>query len=448
MLSLFESRPRIGSFPLELRCVLAIFGLAVPVWAQVTPFAGPAVLTRGQAPGELATPPVDLRPFVEVSIVYNNGLAGGLTDDTGQLGTAAATGVEIAGGISGTHRWQHTQLDVDYRGAFRRYDHRTLFDGTDQSLQLNLTHQLARHITLSFRESGGVFSQDFGVLGLQETVPFNPSSSYIPATNFLDNRTLYLSTQADLTIQKSARLSFDFGGDGFLARRWSTALDGVTGATGRGDFQYRLSRRMTIGAAYRFTSFDFTRVFNATDLHAAVGSFAIRISDSMEFSAFAGVMRAETKFIESVPLSPVVASLLSQSTGSVIAHNIDYVPDFDARVSRVVNKGMLYAGASRSITPGNGLFLTSKATGAFAGYTFTGLRRWTFSMDLNSNMNQSLGNIIGDYRDFGGALRTSHQIGHALHTFAAFSARWYSSASFAGYNRTIYDARIGIGWRP
>jgi hypothetical protein len=205
---------------------------------------------------------------------------------------------------------------------------------------------------------------------------------------------------------------------------------------------------MTIGAAYRFTSFDFTRAFNATDLHAAVGSFAIRISRSMEFSAFAGVMRAETKFIESVPLNPLVASLLGQSTGSVIAHNIDYAPNFDARVSRVVKKGMIFAGASRSVTPGNGLFLASKVTGAFGGYTYTGLRRWSFTTNFGSNLSHSLGNIIGDYRDFGGALRTSHQIGHALYTFAAFSARWYSSASLAGYNRLINDARIGIGWRP
>ena len=433
---------------MRLRHALAIFGLAVPVWAQVMPFAGPAVLTRGQAPAGVAEPQVDLRPFVEISSVYDNGLAGVLSKDQGQLGTAAAAGLEIAGGISGTHTWRHTLIDVDYRGAFRRYDHRTLYDGTDQSLRLSLTRQLARHITLALRESGGVFSRDLGLLGVPEIVPFDPSSSYIPATNFLDNRTVYLSTQADLTIQKSARLSFNFGGDGFLARRWSTALYGVTGATGRGDLQYRLSRRMTIGAAYRFTEFGYTRVFNATDMHAAVGSFAIRINHSMEFSAYAGIMRAETKFVESVPLNPLVASLLGQSTGNVIANNIYYVPNFDGRVSRVVRKGMIFAGASRSISPGNGLFLTSKVTAAFGGYTYTGLRHWSFSTEFNSNLSQSVGNVIGGYRDYGGALRTSREIGHALHTFAAFSAHRYSSASFAGYNRPIYDARVGIGFSP
>jgi hypothetical protein len=36
--------------------------------------------------------------------------------------------------------------------------------------------------------------------------------SYIPTTSFFDDSSVYLTTQADLTIQKSARLSFDFGG--------------------------------------------------------------------------------------------------------------------------------------------------------------------------------------------------------------------------------------------
>jgi hypothetical protein len=63
---------------------------------------------------------------------------------------------------------------------------------------------------------------------------------------------------------------------------------------------------------------------------------------------------------------------------------------------------------------------------------------------------ESLGHVIGDYRDFGGALRINRQISQAFYTFAALSARRYSSASFAGYNCLVYDARIGLGvfaWR-
>ena len=80
------------------------------------------MLTRGQAPADMASPRVDLHPFVEVSSVYDNGLTGVLPEDHGQLGTAAASGIEIAGGVSGTHSWRQTLIEVDYRGGFRHYD--------------------------------------------------------------------------------------------------------------------------------------------------------------------------------------------------------------------------------------------------------------------------------------------------------------------------------------
>src|SRR5262249_29832964 len=134
--------------------ILAVFGLALPLWAQTTPYEGPAILTRGQAPSAMATPQIDFRPFVEVTGVYDTGLAGVIVNDQGQLATTSAGGVEIAGGISGTHSWSHKLLGVDSRGAFRHYDRRTFYDGTDQSLRLGITHRLSRHTTLSLRESG------------------------------------------------------------------------------------------------------------------------------------------------------------------------------------------------------------------------------------------------------------------------------------------------------
>lgn len=396
----------------------------------------------------MATPQIDFRPFVEVTGVYDTGLAGVILNDQGQLGTAAAAGVEVAGGISGTHSWTHTLIGLDYRGAFRDYDRQTYYDGTDQMLRLGITHRLSRHITLALRESGGLFTRDFGLLGLPATIPFDPASSYIPATDFFDNRTIYLSTQADLTIQKTARLSFDFGGDGFLARRRSTALYGVTGASARGDMQYRITRRTTIGAAYTFTQFDFTRVFSGTDIHSAVGSYSVRLSRSTEFTAFAGVMRAETKFIQTVPLDPVVAALLGQSSGNIIVHNIYLLPAFSARLSRAVRNGVLFAGGNRTITPGNGLFLTSKVTAAYAGYSYTGLRRWSLGAAFTSDWAKSLANVVGNYNDYGGQLQASRQVSRAVHTIASFSARRYSSPNFAGYNRPIYDARFGFGFSP
>jgi hypothetical protein len=440
-----------GDNRLHLGRAVAFLGLAIPLWAQEvqdTPYAGPAVLTRGQAPAAMATPQIDFRPFIEVTSVYDTGLAGVIVNDQGQLANVAAAGVEVAGGISGLHSWTHTQIGLDYRGAIRDYDQQTYYDGTDQMLRLSVTHQLSRHYTLSLRESGGLFSRDFGLSGLSATTPYDASTTYIPATDFFDNRTIYLDTQAELTIQQTTRLSFDFSGDGFLARRRSTALYGVTGGSARGDVQYRISKRTTLGAAYMFTSFDFTRVLSGTDIHSVVGSYSVRLSRSTEFTAFAGVMRAETKFIQSVPLDPVVAALLGVTEGNVITHNTYTLPTFNGRFSRAVRNGVLYVGGNRTITPGNGLFLTSKVTSVLAGYSYTGLRRWSFSLQANADLAKSFANVVGQYNDYGGQFQASRQVSRAVHAIASFSGRKYSSPTFAGYNRPIYDARVGVGFSP
>jgi len=451
---------------LRLVRVLAVLGLAtvgalIPLRAQDSSqnspaqevqsptYAGPAVLTRGQAPAAMNTPQIDFRPFVEVTGIYDTGLAAVSVNDQGQLANAAAAGVEIAGGVSGLHSWENTSLGLDYRGAFRDYNRQTYYDGTDQSLRLALTHRLARHYTFNLRESGGLFSRDFGLVGLPSAIPYDPNSSgYIPQTDFFDNRTIYLDTAADLTIQTSTRLSFDLGGDGLLARRRSTALYGVTGAIARGDVQYRITRRTTIGAAYSYTWFGFTRVLGDTYLHTIVGSYSVRLSRSTEFTAFAGALRSETRFVQTVPLDPVVAAVLGVTEGNVIVHSIGYSPTFSARLSRVVRTGVFFLGGSRTMTPGNGLFLTSKVTSAYGGYTYTGLRRWSFNVTASLDRGTSVANITGQYNDYGGQLQASRQVSRAVHAIFGFSARRYSSPSFAGYNRPIYDARIGVGFSP
>jgi hypothetical protein len=74
-----------------------------------------------------------------------------------------------------------------------------------------------------------MFSRSYGNQGLTPAANYDPSQSYIPATSFFDDRSVYLTTQADLTIQKSARLSFDFGGIIFLTKYRSSARYDTTG---------------------------------------------------------------------------------------------------------------------------------------------------------------------------------------------------------------------------
>jgi hypothetical protein len=396
----------------------------------------------------MATPELSFRPFVEFGGVYDTGLSGVFLNSNGQLGSTASFGMTISGGVSGVHSWKHTKIALDYRGSAAHYAKTPSSDSTEQSLMVGITHQFTRRITLALRESAGMFSRNYGLPGLSQTVPFDSSASYIPTSDFYDNRTIYVSSQADLTLQKSTRLSFNFGGDFFLNRRRSTALYGVTGGGARGDVQYRVSSRSTIGGGYTYSHYAFHNIFSASDLHGFVGTYGIRLTKSLEFSCYGGVTRSETKFEQSVPIDPVVAALIGESVGAVIVHSVDYVPNVSARLSQTFSRGVLFISGGHTVTSGNGLFLTSEATGGNAGYTYTGRRRWSFSAQADYAHAKSIGNVLGYYGNVSGTLSASRQIMGAMHAVLSFSARQYQSPDFTLYNRLIYSVRLGIGFAP
>jgi hypothetical protein len=313
---------------------------------------------------------------------------------------------------------------------------------------MGLTQQLTRHISFSLRESAGIFEREFGQGSLSQTVQFDPSQSYIPTADFFDNRTYYISTQADFKIQKTARLSFDLGGDNFLTRYRAAGLVGTTGLGANADVQYRLDRRSTIGAAYNFQHFFYNGQFGAADVHGMYATYSRALAAKMEFSMALGVSRIEQTFIQSVPVDPVIALLLGISSTAEIAHFVNWIPSGNVRVSQVFRHGIAYVTASRGITPGNGLFTTSYADTVSGGYTYTGVRRWSLNARTTYIRAQSVGNYRGVYSSVMGGFNASRQIVRSVHFLAGFDVRTYDSPNFQNYNRLVEEASIGLGFTP
>lgn len=397
----------------------------------------------------MGAPDLSFRPYLELLGVYDTGLSGvAVVNAQGQIANAAAEGIELTGGISGAHSWKHTRIGLEYRGSLRHYAKATYYDGTDQSLMLSLKHQFTRHIMLTMDETAGIFSLDYGLVGLPQTLGYDPNTMILPTTDFYDNQTLYLNTRADLRIQKTARLSFDLSGTGFLVRRRSTALYGVTGAIAQGDMQYRLTRKTTLGAVYTFSHFDFTRILGGSNMHMVAVSYATALSRWWEVSGYAGAARLENTFEQLVPLAPQVQALLGYASAPAVVYGRSWIPAVDVRLSRTFPTGVAYISGSRTVVPGNGLFLTSSMTTVMAGYNYTGLRRWSLGANAGYMAGNSLGNVVGRYDTLTVGLTASRQITHALHAILRFSNWRYTSPTFAQYNRPVYDLRIGLGFAP
>jgi len=425
--------------------LLLFLALPAPLLAQ---YAGPAILSRGEAPAALAAPQIDFQPFVEVSAVYDTGLAGVALNEQGQLATSSSAGATLAWGITGTHSWRHTKVGLAYHGALSFYAEQSRFSNLDQSLLFGVTHQITRHLMFSLNETAGLVTRNFGQLALQQTVPFDPSTAYVPVTDYFDNRTVYSTTQASLQIQKTARLSFALGGSEFIVDRHSKALYGSRGTSATGDLQYRLSRMTTIGAQYEYLHFSYPGIIGSTDAHGAAATYAVRLNREWEFSGYGGFMRVESKFEQTVPIDPVIAALLGISGAEEITHQIAIVPNVAGRLSRTYRTGVAYLSAGHSVLPGNGLFLTSTATQVVLGYAYTGLRFWSFGASGGYDRGTAVGTIAGDYADKNVSLLMSRVIARHLNFVLSFSVRQYSSPTYVNYNRTIEEGSIGVGYSP
>jgi hypothetical protein len=431
-----------------MKKLLAVLGMALPVFGQ---YAGPAILSRGDAPAAMSGPPVSFRPFVEVSGIYSTGLSGIAVNTQGNIPNETAAGVQVAAGISGSHHWRHTVLGVSYRGDFSHY-----FGGgaggsnlTDHTLLLSLRQQVSRHISFAWNNSVGIINRDYGLLStISPSVSFDPSQSYVPNTDFFNNRTIWVSSTANVVYQKSTRLSFAFSGGMFTDIRSSSALYNVLGLNATADVQYRLSRRATIGATYGYAHYSYSQLISNTNVHGVAATFAYRLTRWWEFSGYGGAARVESKFIQNVPVDPAVAAIIGISESTQVVYSLRYIPNLGARISRTFHNGVLAGSFYHGVTPGNGLFLTSTSTYVGASYTYTGLRRWSIAAIANDQIAHSIGNVIGNYGTLTVGASISRHISHNFHAVLGVTSDTYNSNVFSRYNQWVYSAHLGIGWSP
>jgi hypothetical protein len=431
-----------------------MLGLALPACAQDT---GPAILSRGQAPAAMSTPTVDFAFSLAVTANYTTGLLGLVTNSQGQLlSTNGVFGFGATLGLSGAHRWRHTTLGVNYSGSFYDYPSASYFAGLSQGIGLGLTHQFSRHIFFTVRESAGWFTQFApSTVTLNSSVPFDPSQSYIPSTDFYDNRTIYSTTLANLTYQATTRLSFSFGGGYFTNLRRSADLYSAKGEIASADGMYRVSRRVTMGAGYNFSHYGFSGSIGSSNIHTADLSISARLTQWTEISAYGGASRVQSSFLEVVPINPGFLNILcppglvqncNLPSSLAINNSLFWSPNFGVRLSRSFHRGVAYVAAGEAVTPGNGLFLTSRSETASGGYGYSGLHKWSLNAGAYYVRALSLGNIQGGYGQVTGTFGLSRQLASHFSLVASFNATQYQSGTFNPYNRLIYSASVGLGY--
>jgi hypothetical protein len=427
-------------------------GLLVVAFANVlfaqAEYGGPAILARGQGPTAMSTAQIEFRPYLSLTGVYSKGLNGVSVDSTGNPVNDDTVGGSVGVGVSGYHSWKHTSIGLAYGGRFTHYS-KSFYDGINsQSLMMSLNHQLSRHAMFSLTNTAVLYGSNQASPSLPQTISYDPSTTNIPTNDFFDNRTFALSTSARLSVQRSTRMSYMVGAQGFLVRRRSSDLVGTTGYGLYGDAQYRLSKRSTIGAVYMFQHYIFTRLGGGTDAHNWMGSYSRTLTRTMQLSGTAGVMHYENLFILIVPIPPAVAAVTGISSAEQRTYLGSWAPTYSGRISKTLSRGMVFAGASQGLNQGNGLFATSLSRTVTAGYSYTGMRHWSITSGISYNSSQSEGNVRGQYGTSSGTVSVSRQLVRATHGVASAAVRKYGSGDFKNYNKWTAEASLGLIFAP
>ena len=409
--------------------------------------AGPGILTRGYSITPLETGQVRFRPWVNVTGVVDSGLVG-LSTKTGQIANQLNEGVDLGFGIDGRRVSRKDTLELEFRGDLYEYTPDSNYNGGNYLLNLTYTHRFTRHVSLALQESAGLYSNNYSLLDTNTDLSLGNTNLLVtPNTQIFDNRTIYLSTAADVIYEITPRLSIDLGGTGFLVRREATSLYGTTGAQARADITYRFTRRSSFGPYYGFTQYNFTRAFGGSNINTVGLLYSFELTRSLQFRVRGGGSQVVTNGLEVVTIDPTIAALLGYGQGQIAVHRSNYVPDLTVQLFKAYKIGTASIEFTDGVTPGNGLFLTSRHESVSGHYDYVGLRRWTLQVGGSRDTLTTLGVLVGQYTSYildAGVVRTLTK-GLQANLRAEYRHFDISGAPFL---RNSYRINLGLAWSP
>ncbi len=428
-----------------LACVIASTAAA----QQVGGYLGPGVLSRGAGDiGNRSGQQLDLRFFADVTGVYDNGIQPFSIDPKGNLSDIKGLyGVEGAIGAYGTHHWRRGTLGLDYSGDFYHYPTESSLDGSTHNLTLGYTYQKSRRLAFDLREVAGTSSRGFGGPGFYGNNAATYDVVNQPTTLLFDNRIYYVQSTMDVNLITSARTSYTFGGDGYTVRRQANGLAGVNGYDLHGSMQHRLSKTRTIGVTYEHSHFDFPPAFGQADINTVEGLYSTSLGRRWTFSVHAGAFQAEVQGVQQVALNPVIAKLLGQGTATQAFYRATVYPSGTASLTGNFKTSSIGLSYARTVSPGNGVYLTSRQESGTLSYSYTGIRKWNFSINGAYNKLASVGQGIQPYTQLTGGAGVTYGFTRAFHIVGRYDAR-RQEIDLAGYRRTSYRATLGLAFSP
>lgn len=410
-------------------------------------YEGPSILSRDKTLiGERGGKLIDFTIYGTVTGVYDSGLTPVSIDKNGNLVNPGGNeGVEAGFGLIGSKQWKRDSLSLEYRGSYRHYVSNSYYDGTDQFLNLRYGRILARHLTLDFSMNAGTTNLGnggFSYLPLTTTDQFA-----IPTNDLFDNRTYFLQSRVNAIWQKTARLSFAFGGQGYVVRRQAASLAGLNGYAATGDVTYRITRRQSINGTYTYTHFDFQKLFGYSTFHQATLGYNVSLAKKLDLGVNAGGSFVEVRGLQTTQVDPAIVAIVGQATVVTSFHNYVAVPAAEVRLTKRFTQSSISANASTGVSPGNGVYLTSRQTSVGMSYDLLGRKRWTAGARFQYSNLTGFNQTLGKYNGYSGGIGATYLWTHSLHVEFRYDYRHFDTQGGI-YTKDSNRFSLGLAFSP
>ncbi len=418
--------------------------------APVQEYTGPAVLSRSYSISQQLIPEqVKWQENVGVSGVYDTGLLRPLSANGTEGSPSPLFGTMLTWGFGGRHYFHRDMISVNYSGSYSRYSGVGAFNGGNQTIAVNYSHVLSRRLKLNLSGTGAIWSEN----SVLENQPVGPDSianvdlAISPNIQIYDVGAKQFSSQAELTWQESSRLSFSMGTSYFGIEQNSASLLGMTGQQFRGDVNYRLTRKMTIGSYYSFSHYLYPHGVGNSATNTAGGIFSYAFNRTTQLRFRGGFSQVESVGLEQVQINPVVAALLGENSGVIDAYMTYKTTDFSAQFVKDFHGGRTTASLAyaRGISPGNGVFQTSQQESLSASMTARVFRTYTLTAAAGRDTLVAVGQALGKYESEYGRLALARTYKRGVGLTLAAEYRYFDIDSY-GFVRNQLRITSGVTW--
>jgi len=422
--------------------------------APVQEYSGPAVLSRSYSISQPLIPAqVKWQESIGLSGVYDSGITRSVNSNGSPGPASTLIGTMVNWTLSGRHYFRRDMVSVNYAGNYSQYSGLGGYSGSNQSINASYSHVLSRRLTLNLSGAGSIYSLNSTLenqpVGSETIANINLASS--PNIQIYDTGTKQFSSHADLTWQKTSRLSFSVGTSYFGISRDSTQLLGMTGQQARSDVNYRLTRKTTIGAYYSFSHYLYPHGFGNSDTNTAGLIYSYAFSRSTQLRFRGGLSEVESLGLETVQINPAIAALLGESSGVIDSYSTYRTTDFSVQFVKDFRGGKRTASLAyaRGISPGNGVFQTSQQESISANLTARVFRTYTFTLGAGRDTLESvavstiqnLGKLQSEYGRI--SLNRTYRRGVGLSLGVEYR---YFDVDVLGYLRNQLRITSGITW--